>query len=138
MRFNSSWLDLLASLQRGPKHDDEVWSRGTPGVRARPKPVNNIAGLPTFMRRLGAPKPEHRALSVTCRCEAEGEKGAKCRTWFGVKAQPIFACAGNVGCCTDPCDGEPAPAGLSTAGGFHPSAGQHSLQHPILQSEVVI
>jgi putative SOS response-associated peptidase YedK len=65
------------------------------GQPIKPKPVNNIADLSSFMWRFIAPKPEHRCLiPLTGFCEAEGEKGAKCRTWFGVKGQPIFAWAG--------------------------------------------
>ena len=65
------------------------------GQPVKPKPVNNIADLASFMWRLVAPRPEHRCIiPLTGFCEAEGEKGAKTRTWFGVKRQPIFAWAG--------------------------------------------
>jgi putative SOS response-associated peptidase YedK len=65
------------------------------GQPIKPKPVNNIADLSSFMWRFAAPKPEHRCIiPLTGFCEAEGEKGAKCRTWFGVNGQPIFAWAG--------------------------------------------
>ena len=65
------------------------------GQPIKPKPVNNIADLTSFMWRFVAPRPEHRCIiPLTGFCEAEGEKGAKTRTWFGVKDQPIFAWAG--------------------------------------------
>lgn len=65
------------------------------GQPIRPKPVNNIAELTSFMWRFIAPKPEHRCIiPITGFCEAEGEKGAKTRTWFSVAGQPIFAWAG--------------------------------------------
>src|SRR4051812_33721845 len=65
------------------------------GQPIKPKPVNNIADLTSFMWRFVAPKPEHRCIiPLTGFCEAEGEKGAKTRTWFSVKGQPIFAWAG--------------------------------------------
>jgi putative SOS response-associated peptidase YedK len=65
------------------------------GLPIKPKPVNNIADLTSFMWRFVAPKPEHRCLiPLTGFCEAEGEKGAKTRTWIGIKEQPIFAWAG--------------------------------------------
>ena len=64
-----------------------------PGTK--PKPVNNIADLSSFMWRFIAAKPEHRCLiPLTGFCEAEGEKGAKTRTWFSVRERPIFAWAG--------------------------------------------
>src|SRR3954466_11210322 len=62
---------------------------------SKPKPVNNIAALDSFMWRFIAPKPEHRCIiPLTGFCEAEGEKGSKCRTWLSVKDRPIFAWAG--------------------------------------------
>jgi len=65
------------------------------GLPIKPKPINNIADLTSFMWRFVAPKPEHRCIiPVTEFAEAEGEKGAKTRTWFRVKDQPIFAWAG--------------------------------------------
>lgn len=65
------------------------------GLPIKPKPVNNIADLSSFMWRFVAPKPEHRCLiPLTSFCEAEGEKGSKTRTWIGVREQPIFAWAG--------------------------------------------
>jgi putative SOS response-associated peptidase YedK len=64
-----------------------------PGTK--PKPVNNIADLTSYMWRFIAGDPAHRCIiPLTGFCEAEGEKGAKTRTWFGVKGQPIFAWAG--------------------------------------------
>lgn len=65
------------------------------GLPIKPKPVNNIADLTSFMWRFVAPKAEHRCIiPLTGFCEAEGEKGAKTRTWMSVKGQPIFAWAG--------------------------------------------
>ena len=62
---------------------------------AKPKPVNNIADLRKNMWVGLARKPEWRCLiPLTGFAEAEGPKGAKTRTWFGVKDQPIFAWAG--------------------------------------------
>ena len=64
-----------------------------PGTK--PKPVNNIADLTSFMWRFIAAKPEHRCIiPLTGFCEAEGEKGAKTRTWFSLRDRPIFAWAG--------------------------------------------
>lgn len=65
------------------------------GEPIKPKPVNNIADLTSFMWRFIAARPGHRCLiPLTGFCEAEGEKGAKTRTWFRVAGQPIFAWAG--------------------------------------------
>lgn len=65
------------------------------GQPIKPKPVNNIADLTSFMWRFVAPKPEHRCIiPLTGFCEAEGDKGAKTRTWFSVRERPIFAWAG--------------------------------------------
>ncbi|MCW3847356.1 SOS response-associated peptidase [Sphingomonas sp. LB-2] len=62
---------------------------------AKPKPVNNIADLRKGMWVGLARKPEWRCLiPLTGFAEAEGAKGAKTRTWFAVKDQPIFAWAG--------------------------------------------
>lgn len=65
------------------------------GEPIKPKPVNNIADLSSYMWRFIAPRPENRCLiPLTGFCEAEGEKGAKTRTWFNVSERPIFAWAG--------------------------------------------
>ena len=62
---------------------------------SRPKPVNNIADLQKPMWMGIARKPQWRCLiPLTQFAEAEGPKGAKTRTWFTVKGQPIFAWAG--------------------------------------------
>ena len=62
---------------------------------AKPKPVNNIADLQKPMWKGLAAKPHWRCLiPLTAFAEAEGAKGAKTRTWFNVKDQPIFAWAG--------------------------------------------
>jgi putative SOS response-associated peptidase YedK len=62
---------------------------------AKPKPVNNIADLQKPMWKGLAAKPRWRCLiPLTGFAEAEGTKGAKTRTWFNVKDQPIFSWAG--------------------------------------------
>lgn len=62
---------------------------------SKPKPVNNIADLKKPMWIGLARKPEWRCLiPLTGFAEAEGEKGTKTRTWFGVRDQPLFAWAG--------------------------------------------
>ena len=62
---------------------------------SKPKPVNNIADLRKPMWVGLARKPQWRCLiPLTHFAEAEGPKGAKTRTWFNVKDQPIFAWAG--------------------------------------------
>lgn len=65
------------------------------GQPIKPKPVNNIADLSSFMWRFIAGNPVHRCLiPMTGFCEAEGEAGRKTRTWFGVRGRPVFAWAG--------------------------------------------
>lgn len=62
---------------------------------AKPKPVNNIADLRKNMWVGLARKAEGRCLiPLTGFAEAEGAKGAKTRTWFSIKDEPIFAWAG--------------------------------------------
>ena len=62
---------------------------------AKPKPVNNIADLRKSMWVGLARKPQWRCIiPLTGFAEAEGPKGAKTRTWFNVKDQPIFGWAG--------------------------------------------
>jgi putative SOS response-associated peptidase YedK len=62
---------------------------------SKPKPVNNIADVGKYPWKFIAAKPEHRCLiPLTGFCEAEGEKGAKTRTWFGLKDRPVLAWAG--------------------------------------------
>lgn len=62
---------------------------------SKPKPVNNIADLQKGMWIGLARKPEWRCLiPATAFAEAEGPKGAKTRTWFSVKDQPLFAWGG--------------------------------------------
>ena len=62
---------------------------------SRPKPVNNIADLRKPMWVGLARKPEWRCLiPLTGFAEAEGPSGARTRTWFGVRDEPIFAWAG--------------------------------------------
>jgi putative SOS response-associated peptidase YedK len=69
--------------------------KGKDGQALKPKPVNNartdkLDGAfwrPSFhARRCLVP--------VTAFCEAEGEKGAKTRTWFSLADQELFAVAG--------------------------------------------
>lgn len=62
---------------------------------SKPKPINNIADLQKGMWIGLARKPEGRCLiPATAFAEAEGPKGAKTRTWFSVKGQPLFAWGG--------------------------------------------
>ena len=62
---------------------------------SKPKPVNNIADLTKPMWSGLARKPEWRCLiPVTAFAEAEGPRGARTRTWFGVRDEPVFAWAG--------------------------------------------
>ena len=65
------------------------------GLPIKPKAVNNIADLTSFMWRHVAPRTESRCISPrTGFAEADGEGGSKTRTWFRVKDAPIFAWAG--------------------------------------------
>jgi len=65
------------------------------GKPIKPKPVNNIADLSSFMWRHISPRPQNRCLiPLTGFAEAEGEQGSKTRTWFRVKDQPVFAWGG--------------------------------------------
>jgi putative SOS response-associated peptidase YedK len=62
---------------------------------SKPRPVNNTRAdkLDSFMWRYSF--AERRCLiPVTEFAEAEGEKGAKTRTWFTLPDQPLFAVAG--------------------------------------------
>lgn len=62
---------------------------------AKPKPVNNARTdkLDSFMWKYSF--AERRCLiPVTEFCEAEGEKGAKTRTWFSLPGEEVFAVAG--------------------------------------------
>ena len=62
---------------------------------SKPKPVNNIADLGKSMWVGLARKPEWRCIiPVTAFAEAEGPKGARTRTWFWVKDQPLFGWGG--------------------------------------------
>lgn len=62
---------------------------------SKPKPVNNIADVQKGIWIGLARKPEWRCLiPVTEFAEAEGPKGARTRTWFTIKDQPVFAWAG--------------------------------------------
>ena len=69
--------------------------KGKNGQLLKPKPVNNTRAdkLDSFMWRFSF--QERRCLiPVTEFAEAEGEKGAKTRTWFTLPDQPLFAVAG--------------------------------------------
>jgi putative SOS response-associated peptidase YedK len=62
---------------------------------SKPKPVNNVADVEKPFWRGIASKPQWRCIiPLTHFAEAEGPKGAKTRTWFRVKDQPIFGWAG--------------------------------------------
>ncbi|MET0372769.1 MAG: SOS response-associated peptidase family protein [Rhizorhabdus sp.] len=62
---------------------------------SKPKPVNNIADLARPAWSGLARKAQWRCLiPLTGFCEAEGPKGAKCRTWISDREQPIFAWGG--------------------------------------------
>jgi putative SOS response-associated peptidase YedK len=69
--------------------------KGKNGQPLKPKPVNNCRTdkLDGFMWRYSF--QERRCLiPVTAFCEAEGEKGAKTRTWFSLPDEELFAVAG--------------------------------------------
>jgi len=69
--------------------------KGAKGQPLKPKPVNNTRAdkLDSFMWRYSF--AERRCLiPVTEFAEAEGEKGAKTRTWFSLPEEPVFAVAG--------------------------------------------
>ena len=64
---------------------------------SKPRPVNNCADLAKPMWVGLARKPQWRCLiPPTEFAEAEGPAGAKTRTWFRIKGQPIAAWAGLV------------------------------------------
>jgi putative SOS response-associated peptidase YedK len=72
-----------------------VAMKGKNGQPLKPRPVNNTRGdkLDSFMWRYSF--AERRCLiPVTEFAEAEGEKGAKTRTWFALPDEPVFAVAG--------------------------------------------
>lgn len=65
------------------------------GKAPRPKPVNNARDLNSGFWRSAAMNPARRCLiPVTEFAEAEGEKGARTRTWFSLPDEPLFAWAG--------------------------------------------
>jgi len=69
--------------------------KGKSGQPLKPKPVNNCRTdkLDSFMWKYSF--QERRCLiPVTGFCEAEGEKGAKTRTWFSLPNEELFAVAG--------------------------------------------
>ena len=69
--------------------------KGKNGQPLKPRPVNNARAdkLDNFMWRYSF--QERRCLiPVTAFAEAEGEKGAKTRTWFTLPDQEVFAAAG--------------------------------------------
>lgn len=62
---------------------------------SKPKPVNNIADLKKNSWSGLTKQPQWRCLiPVTSFAEAEGPEGAKTRTWFSLRDEPIFAWAG--------------------------------------------
>jgi putative SOS response-associated peptidase YedK len=69
--------------------------KGKNGQPLKPKPINNARAdkLDSFMWRYSF--QERRCLiPVTAFAEAEGEKGAKTRTWFTLPDEEVFAVAG--------------------------------------------
>jgi putative SOS response-associated peptidase YedK len=69
--------------------------KGKSGQQLKPKPVNNARAdkLDSFMWKYSF--QERRCLiPATEFCEAEGEKGAKTRTWFSLPNEEVFAVAG--------------------------------------------
>ena len=65
------------------------------GEPLKPKPVNNARTDKLDSRMWSASFRERRCLiPVSTFAEAEGEKGAKTRTWFTLPDQGTFACAG--------------------------------------------
>ena len=74
--------------------------KGAKGQPLKPKPVNNTRAdkLDSFMWRYSF--AERRCLiPVTQFAEAEGERGAKTRTWFSLPDQDVFACASRKAVC---------------------------------------
>jgi putative SOS response-associated peptidase YedK len=69
--------------------------KGKNGQPLKPKPVNNCRTdkLDSFMWRYSF-KERRCLIPVTAFCEAEGEKGAKTRTWFSLPDEELFAVAG--------------------------------------------
>jgi putative SOS response-associated peptidase YedK len=69
--------------------------KGKKGQPLKPKPVNNCRTdkLDSFMWRYSF-KERRCLIPVTAFCEAEGEKGAKTRTWFLLPDAELFAVAG--------------------------------------------
>lgn len=68
--------------------------KGKSGQALKPKPVNNARTdkLDSFMWKYSF--AERRCIiPVTEFCEAEGEKGAKTRTWFSLPNEEVFAVA---------------------------------------------
>jgi putative SOS response-associated peptidase YedK len=69
--------------------------KGKSGQPLKPKPCNNTRAdkLDSFMWRYSF-EERRNLIPVTQFAEAEGEKGAKTRTWFSLPDQPVFAVAG--------------------------------------------
>ncbi|MCL6684462.1 SOS response-associated peptidase [Sphingomonas alba] len=69
--------------------------KGKNGQPLKPKPVNNCRTdkLDSFMWRYSF-QDRRCLIPVSAFCEAEGEKGAKTRTWFSLPDQDLFAVAG--------------------------------------------
>jgi putative SOS response-associated peptidase YedK len=68
---------------------------GKSGQMLKPKPVNNARTdkLDCFMWKYSF-QDRRCLIPVTEFCEAEGEKGAKTRTWFSLPDEEVFAVAG--------------------------------------------
>jgi putative SOS response-associated peptidase YedK len=69
--------------------------KGKSGRPLKPKPVNNTRTdkLKSFMWRSSFEK-RRCLIAVSAFAEAEGEKGAKRRTWFALPDTDVFAVAG--------------------------------------------
>src|SRR3546814_20495176 len=77
--------------------DKMVWGFPLPqkskrtGLPIKPKAVNNIADLSSFMWKFIAGSPASRCLiPLTEFAEAEGTPGSKMRAWFRGKGEPRF------------------------------------------------
>ncbi|WP_236672116.1 SOS response-associated peptidase [Croceicoccus sp. YJ47] len=69
--------------------------KGKSGQLLKPKPVNNTRADKLDSPFWRASFRERRCLiPLTTFTEAEGPKNAKTRTWFNMRDQPIFTCAG--------------------------------------------
>ena len=106
--------------------------KGKDGRALKPKPVNNARAdkLDGFMWRYSF--QERRCLiPVSEFAEAEGEKGAKTRTWFSLPGEEVFAVAG---LWRDTAEWGPAYSMVMTEACIH-LAGVHDRMPVILQRE---